>query len=130
MATKIIESEGDVVLSRVDSSLATRLDNAMLALEQKQNEFADYLNELKKRQEDVDELKKRLLSMMDENGVRKLETERLAITAVHPKPTRRIDLKELEARDPRLYKKAFDIAGTETETAGYVKITVKSNLIQ
>ena len=130
MATKIIESEGDVELPRSDSALITRLDHAMLALDQKQAEFATYLQELKARQEAVDNLKKRLLQAMDENGVKKMENDRLLITAVHPKPTKRINLKELQARDPRLFAKAFEIAGTETETSGYVKITVKQNKIQ
>lgn len=125
MTTKIIESEGDAGFSRGEVAIVTRLDNAIRVLEQKQDEFADYLKELKERSDEVDRLKKLLLETMDKNKVTKLENDRLKITAVHPSAKKTINLRELQAKNPRVYQQAFDIAGKETQVSGYVKITVK-----
>lgn len=127
MATKIIESEGDAEFSPSQSALATRLDNAMLALEQKEEEFASYLREIKDREAEIKQLREKLLEAMDEQGVKKLETKRLVISAVHPKPSQRIDTALLRTINPMLFKQAFEVAGKQVENGGYVKITVKSN---
>ena len=125
-----IESVGDndVEISRSDSMLVTRLDTAVKALEEKEVEFAAYLKELKAHEENVAKLKAQLLERMDNEGVKKLESERLIFTAVHPKPRHSIDTKKLQAINPKLYEKVDAIAGKDTETSGYVKITLKETI--
>lgn len=125
-----IESVGDedVELSRSDSMLVTRLDTAVKTLEEKEAEFAAYLRELKTHEENVAKLKAQLLERMDEEGVKKLESERLIFTAVHPKPRHTIDTKKLAAINPKLYEKVDAIAGKDSQTSGYVKITLKEKI--
>lgn len=127
MTTTILESEGDIELTRSDKMLATRLDTAVQALEAKQEEFALYLQELKAREDEVAELKKKLYQQMTDEGVRKLETNRLLITTVNPKPRHSIDTKKLQAINPTLFAQVDAIAGKDTNVSGYVKITVKEN---
>ena len=127
MTTTILESEGDIELTRSDKMLATRLDTAVQALEAKQEEFATYLQELKAREDEVAELKKKLYQQMTDEGVRKLETNRLLITTVNPKPRHSIDTKKLQAINPALFAQVDAIAGKDTNVSGYVKITVKED---
>lgn len=125
MATKIIESTGDGEFSPSQSALVTKLDHAMLALEQKQEEFANCITELRTREDEVKKLREKLLEVMDEQGVKKLENARLVISAVHPKPSQKIDVPLLRTVNPMLFAQAFEVAGKTVENKGYVKITVK-----
>lgn len=127
MATKIIESEGDAEFSPSQSALATRLDNAVLALEQKEEEFASYLQEIKDREAEIKKLREKLLAVMDEQGVKKIETKHLVLSAVHPAPSQKIDAKLLKAVNPTLFQEVFSIAGKETASSGYVRISVRKD---
>ena len=119
MTTKIIESVGDdPKLSRRDTALVTKLDRAVAALEQKQNEFAEYLNELKAREEEVKNLKDQLYAAMTLEGVKKLENDRLLLTVVQPSVRKTVDTKKLQAVQPLLYKQVMDVAGKETKYSG------------
>ena len=129
MTTKIVESVGDGEFSPSQSALVTRLDHAMLALEQKQEEFANYLTELKTREEEIAKLREKLLTEMDNAGVKKLENARLVISAIHPKASQKIDTALLRTLSPVLFEQAFKVAGKTVENKGYVKITVKKKQI-
>lgn len=126
MAIKIVESQGDAGLNNGQLAVVGRLDNAVKLLEEKETEFAKYLDELKARQEEVDNLKKSLYNMMTESKVDKLESEHLLITAVNPKPRHTIDTKKLAAVNPALFAEIDSQYGKDTPVSGYVKLTPRS----
>lgn len=125
MSIEIVKSTGDNAETRGQSSLAGRLDSAVLALEAKEQEFAEYITELNKRKEEIDKLKESLYNIMTENGAVSLKTEHLLITVVNQKPRESIDTKKIQAIDPKLYKELFETYGKITPVKGFVKITPK-----
>ena len=118
---------GDDKVSRSDQILLTKLDNAQLALEQKQAEFAQYLDELKAREQQVKELKEQLYERLEASGQKKINTAHFTVTAIWPTKKHTFDMKTLSAINPKLYKQVDDLVGKDTAVKGYVKIFTKEN---
>lgn len=125
MSVRIVESYGDVELGRGEMILVSKLDSALAALDAKQAEFAEYLNELKAREEEVKELKEKIYAKMSEEGVKKLENDHLIITAVSPSNRHTLDTTKMKAVDPALFARLDKDYGKDTTVKGYAKITVK-----
>lgn len=106
--------------------LLARLDQAQLQFEAKQAEFAKYLDEVKKHEENVNEIKAAIFSRMEETGVKNLETEHFKITATWATKRHTYDMKALESLNPKLYAQVDTLVGKDTPVKGYVKITTKS----
>lgn len=129
---EVVESLGDnissdVELDRKQLMLVGKLQKATLALEQKQEEFAQYLDELKKREDEIKNLKEAMYDLMTEEGAKKIESDFLIFTVVQPNPRFSIDHKKLEAVNPALFAQVKELAGKESSVKGYVKITPKKN---
>ena len=127
----VVESEGDLFLSDVtlnagQRAICGRCQNAQLALAQKEEELASFLDQIKSAQEEVDKWKKKVYEVMDQTGAKKIESNLLVITKVDPSKRIGIDAKKLEALNPKLYQKAFELAPKITEVSGYAKIKVKN----
>ena len=122
---EIAESLGDDIANRGDQLILTELDNAQLALEQKQAEFAKYLDELKKHENAVKELKEKLYARMEETGQKKIETNHLSITAVWGTKKHSYDMKALQAINPQLYAEVDNLVGKDVPIKGYIKISTK-----
>lgn len=125
MPSKVIESSGDTDVNRSDQLLLTRLDNAQLALEQKQVEFAQYLDELKAQETLVKDLKEKLYERMEESGQKKIETNHFTVTAIWGTTKHTYDMKALKAINPTLFEQVDNLVGKETPIKGYVKIFTK-----
>lgn len=127
MAIEIIESQGDSTLNNGQLSVVGRLDNAVQLLAEKEKEFAEYIDELKRREKEIDTLKDNLKGIMTEQGVSKLESEHLLITLVAPKPRHSIDLKKMSAMNPTLYAEIDNTYGTDSPVTPYVKLTARKD---
>lgn len=127
MPAKVIESSGDTDVNRSDMMLLTKLDNAQLALEQKQAEFAQYLDELKAQENLVKDLKEKIFARMEESGQKKIETNHFTITATWAGTRHTYDMKALKAMNPKLYNQVDELVGQDTPRKGYVTITTKGD---
>lgn len=102
-----------------------KLENAQLALEKKQAEFAQYLDVLKEHEENVKALKDELYGRMKETGIKKLETNHFTVTATWDYKRHTYDMKALQALNPQLYKQVDEMVGQDTPVRGSVKISTK-----
>lgn len=127
MPAKVIESSGDNDVNRSDQLLLTKLDNAQLALEQKQAEFAQYLDELKAQESLVKELKDKLYERMEDSGQKKIETNHFTVTAIWGTKKHTYDMKALKAINPKLFEEVDNLVGKDSPVKGYVKIFTKEN---
>lgn len=127
MTSKVVESIGDTDINRSDQILLTKLDNAQLALEQKQAEFAQYLDELKAQENLVKTLKDELYVRMEESGQKKIETNHFTVTAVWGTKKHTYDMKALKAINPKLFEQVDNLVGKDSPVKGYVKIFTKEN---
>ena len=127
MTSKVVESIGDTDIKRSDQILLTKLDNAQLALEQKQAEFAQYLDELKAQENLVKTLKDELYVRMEESGQKKIETNHFTVTAVWGTKKHTYDMKALKAINPKLFEQVDNLVGKDSPVKGYVKIFTKEN---
>ena len=118
-------SEGDGELNRSGTLLVARLDKAVVSLEEKQAEFAAYLQEIKQKEEEIADLRVRLYEAMEEQGVKKLENDHIIVTAIWPTKKHTFDMKKLSATNPTLYKQVDELVGKDTEVRGYAKIFIK-----
>lgn len=126
MTTKIVESLGDnAELDMSEKLMVAKIDSEMLALEQRQEEFAAYLQELKEREEKIKELKDKLYEKMTENGIKKLENDRLMITIRSSYKRHSIDTAKMKAMNPALFEEIDRTYGKDTDVKGCAIITVK-----
>lgn len=102
-----------------------KLDSAQLLLESKQKEFAAYLDEVKRHEENVKALKEQLYERMLEQELTFIKTDHFKITLTKPHTRHTYDMKALQATNPKLYKQVDDLVGKDTPIKGYVKIGTK-----
>lgn len=126
MTPEVIESTGDSTLNNNQLTVVTQLDDAVQLLAQKEEEFAEYLNELDRRKKEIDTLKGSLYEMMTNEEVKKVESEHLIITLVRPTTRHTYDMKKLEAINPALYSQVDTLVGKDSDVKGYVKLTPRT----
>lgn len=122
---KIIESTGDTDYNGL--VVVDQIESAMQLLEQCETEFAEYIDELNRRNDEIAGLKERLYEVMTEKQIKKLEGERLTFSLVSPSTTKGLDLKLLEATQPQLFAELHNQYGKDTNRKGYVRLTTKKD---
>lgn len=115
----------DKMLKNTQTAL-TRLENAQLVLEQKQEAFAKYLDEIKEQEEKVKNLKEELYACMKEADVKNLETDFFRVTAVWETTKHAFDMKKLQAMNPMLWEQVNQAVGYDSPVKGYVKIATRT----
>ena len=119
---------GDIVLSADQRKLVGKVQNLQLALEQKQEQFADAIKEIKRAEEELGKAKETLYKAMSEAGVKTIESDILKITVALPTQQKRVDSQAIKARDPQLWIDLEDKGFIKTSNVkGYVRITDKRN---
>lgn len=129
---EITESFGDNILSDVSMSksqltVVGKLQNALIGLEEKQAEFAEYLDEINRRSEEIKDLKEKLYDMMVESGAKKIQSDYMTITATKAYDVQGVDLKFIKEVNPALWTQLREIAPKDTHYRGHVNITTKDN---
>lgn len=90
------------------------------------------LNEIKQRETQVEEFKKKLLTFMSEKGIRSIKNDMWSITYVGASETVSVDYKaifskEIEAKKPRVAKQLKEKYKKVTKKNPYVTIRVKTD---
>lgn len=106
-------------------SVLARYDKAQLVLEQKQAEFAQYLDEVQKHQNLVAEIKNELYERMSAENVERVENDHFVVSLTAPYKRHNYDMKQLKAINPSLFEQVDAMVGKDTIVKGSVKITIK-----
>lgn len=130
MKYQVVESigdslAGDVALTADQRKIAGQVQALQLAYEEKQEQFADAIRQLKQAEDRLKKVKESLYEAMGEAGVKKIESDILRFTYIAPTEVKTVDTKAIQARNPQLWQLIENEYLKTSERRGYVKITDK-----
>lgn len=93
------------------------------------NLIANVIREIKEKEAQVDEFKKKLYAFFEEKGIKNIKNDMFTITLFSPTESKSFDskkyLSDLEEKHPRVYKKIVKDYTKTTKKNGYVQIKLK-----
>jgi hypothetical protein len=95
------------------------------------SDVARVLNEIKEKEQEVEEFKAKLYDFLSKRGVKKVKFDDIAFSVVEPQSTTRVDYKgifekEIMSKHPRKGARMMRENAIKSERNGYIKITIKN----